>query len=324
MVEGLSILDKKRNQKDGKNDKESESDWIGFLKSIVSALLITFIWGIFGSNFLYLQKYVTDKQTDLGNLFPVDDKQPPYSDGRKRTFRDNLKEGLTKGMGDMKARLAAMKSARRAKTDLTQKGGAVSEKRLQMFDKLAGLSTYSSPYNWKDSQQGLVGDFKAWLAESIEFSYINGRSFFHKMFDVSSSLGSGTSPALVILLSVPIVALLLQIVPFYGFLSTLVGMFQAPNKGWIWALVFLFVLGIDFFVAGGVAVWQTVQTFFTFIVLPLMLDMGGVMNIMSDHSYFLTAMFGLIVVANAFSFLNVMPSVIMLLTYVFLLWKHRT
>lgn len=324
MVEGLSILDKKRNEKEGKNTSANDSDWIGFLKSIVSALLITFIWGIFGSNFLYLQDYVNSKATYLGNLFPDDDKQVPYSDGNKRSIRGDLKAGLSKGLGDMKAKMEAMKSARKAKTDLIQKGGEVSEKRLKMFDKISGLSSYSSPYNWKDSQPGLVGDFKAWLAESIEFSYLNGRSFINKMFDLTSVLGSGTSPAFVMFLSVPIVAILLQIVPFYGFLSTLIGMFQAPNKGWLWALVFLFVLGFDFFVAGGVAVWQTIQTFFTFIALPLILDNGGVFEIMSKHSYFLTAMFGLMVVANAFSYLTVMPSLVMLLTYIFLLWKQRS
>jgi len=323
MVEGLSLLEKKRNEKDGKTDKSNESDWIGFLKSIVSALIITFIWAIFGSNFLYMQDYVTNKKSYLGTLFPDDDKQPPYSDGKSKSLRGNLKESFGKGINLMKSRFGEMKAAKKGKPYTLLKGGAVSEKRLQMMDKISGLSKYSFPYDWKDGQPGLVGDFKAWLAESIEFSYLNGRSFINKMFDISSTLATGTSPALVLFLSVPVVAILLQIVPFYGFLSTLVGMFQAPNKGWLWALVFLFVLGFDFFVAGGVAVWQTVQTFFTFVALPLVLDTGGVFEVMSNHSYFLTAFFGLMVIANAFSYLTVMPSIVMLLTYAFLLWKHR-
>lgn len=322
MVEGLSALEKKRNQKDGKSSKGNESDWIGFLKSIVSALIITFIWAIFGSNFLYMQDYVTNKKKYLGTLFPDDSKQPPYSDGKGKSLRGNLQESFGKGMSAMKGKMEEMK-AKKGKSYTRLRGGTVSEKRLQMMDKVSGLSKYSFPYDWKDGEPGLVGDFKAWLAESIEFSYLNGRSFINKMFDMTSTLSTGTSPVLVLLLSVPIVAILLQLVPFYGFLSTLVGMFQAPNKGWIWALVFLFVLGLDFFVAGGVAVWQTVQTFFTFVALPLILDTGGVFEVMSNHSYFLTAFFGLMVIANAFSYLNVMPSIVMLLTYVFLLWKHR-
>lgn len=323
MVEGLSVLEKKRNEKDGKSAKLNESDWIGFFKSIVSALIITFIWAIFGSNFLYMQDYVTNKKNYIGTLFPDDEKQMPYSDGRSKSLRENLKDNFGKGLSAMKSRFEDMKARKKGKPFTLLKGGAVSEKRLQMLDKISGLSKYSFPYDWKDKQPGLIGDFKAWLAESIEFSYINGRSFINKMFDMTYTLSTGTSPALVLFLSVPLIAILLQIVPFYGFISTLIGMFTAPNKGWVWALVFFFVLGFNFFVAGGVAVWQTIQTFFTFVALPLVLDTGGVFEVMSNHSYFLTAFFGLMVIANAFSYLTIMPSLVMLLTYAFLLWKHR-
>lgn len=202
-------------------------------------------------------------------------------------------------------------------------GGADSAdpKRVKMFDKLAGLSKYGSPYDWKDSQEGLVGDFKAWIAESVEFSYVYGRKAMNAMFDGGNMMSESLSPALVLLLSVPLLSLLLSAVPFYGFLSTLVGEFQAPNKGWIWALVFLFILGFDFILAGLVGFWQTLQVFFTFLVLPLLVNASDVFSIMGEHYAFFTGMLGLMVVSNAFSYLRIEASLVMFLTYLFLVWK---
>lgn len=205
-----------------------------------------------------------------------------------------------------------------------QSGGSANTadpKRVKMLDKLSGLSSYSSPYTLKDSQEGLVGDFKAWIAESIEFSYVNGRKIINTILNGGDMLSESVSPALVLLLSVPLVALMTSVVPFYGLFSTLIGEFQAPNKGWIWALVFLFILGFDFILAGVVGFWQTVQVFFTFLLLPLVANASNVFSIMGEHYVFFTGMFGLMVVSNAFSYLRIEASITMFLTYVFLLWK---
>jgi hypothetical protein len=205
-----------------------------------------------------------------------------------------------------------------------QTGGSASTadpKRVKMLDKLSGLSSYSSPYTMKDSQEGLVGDFKAWIAESIEFSYVNGRKIINTILNGGDMMSESVSPALVLLLSVPLVSLMISVVPFYGLLSTLVGEFQAPNKGWVWAIVFLFVLGFDFILAGVVGFWQTVQVFFTFLLLPLVANASNVFSIMGEHYAFFTGMFGLMVVSNAFSYLRIEAGITMFLTYVFLVWK---
>lgn len=200
-------------------------------------------------------------------------------------------------------------------------GGDVDPKRTKFFKKLTNFDEYSSPYNWKSGQPGLVGDFKAWIAESIEFSYTNGRSLINKMFETGDMLTESMSPILVLLLSVPIVGLLLSIVPIYGFLSTLVGEFQAPNNGWIWGLVFLFLLGFDFILAGVVGFWQTLQVLATFFLLPLIVNASDVFSIMGEHYTFFTGMFGFLVVANAFAFLKIEASLVMFLTYLYLVWK---
>ena len=199
--------------------------------------------------------------------------------------------------------------------------GGPDPKRIKMFNKMSKLGEYSFPYNWKSGQEGLVGDFKAWIAESVEFSYVNGRSAMNKLFEGGDMMSESLSPILVLLLSVPLVGLLLSVVPFYGFLSTLVGEFQAPNKGWIWALVFLFVLGFDFILASFVGFWQTVQVFFTFLILPMLVNASNVFSIMGEHYAFFTGMFGFLVVANAFSYLRIEASLVMFLTYLYLVWK---
>lgn len=285
--------DNSKETKDGKNQPKT-NDWVGFFKSIVTSLIIVFIWAIFGSNFLYLQKYVSSGDQSMGTLFPDNPDLPPYSDGNPHPRRGN----------------SAMV------------GGAINAKRVAMVDRLTGLRTFSSPYTAKNSQEGLFGDFKAWLAESIEFSYVNGRGGLNKMFEMSQEVSNGISPALILFLSVPLVAILLHITPLYGFFSTLFGMFQAPNKGWLWALVFLFVFGIDFIVSGGVAVVQTIQAFMTFLIFPLIVDAKGVFELMGEHHYFFTAILGIFAVSNAFSYLTTLNSVMMLITFLFLMWKN--
>lgn len=200
-------------------------------------------------------------------------------------------------------------------------GNGVDPKRVGMFKKMTNMESYSFPYNWKSGEEGLVGDFKAWIAESVEFSYVNGRKLMNAMFDGGDMMSESMTPILVLLLSVPLVSLLLSAAPFYGFLSTLVGEFQAPNKGWLWALVFLFVLGFDFILASAVGFWQTIQVFFTFLLLPLLVNASNVFSIMGEHYAFFTAMFGLIVVSNAFAFLRIESSLVMFLTYLYLVWK---
>lgn len=202
-----------------------------------------------------------------------------------------------------------------------QSGGGVDPKRVKMFNKMTKLGEYSFPYNWKSGEAGLVGDFKAWIAESVEFSYVNGRKLMNMMFDGGDMMSESLTPMLVLLLSVPVVAMLLSVTPFYGFLSTLVGEFQAPNKGWLWALIFLFVLGFDFILASFVGFWQTIQVFFTFLLLPLLVNASNVFSIMGEHYAFFTGMFGLMVVSNAFAFLRIEASLVMFLTYLFLVWK---
>ena len=315
----MSRLDALRGQKSEEAKQNGESDWVGFLKSMVSALVLVFVWALLGSNFLYLQNYVASGERTIGALFPDNDKEPPYSGGKTTSERGDLVGQLGSKFAAMKAKL---NNSRKSLTAAKQLGGDIDMKRFKMVDKISGLGSYSSPYTWKDSEPGLVGDFKAWLANSIEFSYVHGRGMLNKMFDMSNELSIGISPFLVIILCIPVMAILLHITPFYGFLSTLIGMFQAPNKGWVWALVFAFVFGIDFFVSGAVSIWQTLQLFFTFIIFPLVIDSSGVLDLMGQHYAFYTAFFGLIVVANSFRFLTLPPSIVMLLTYIYLVWKN--
>jgi len=338
-----SIMGSKTDENDESNNTNSKnnntapeepkgSDWVGFAKSIVSALILVFVWALIGSNFMYLQNYVAKNETYYGNLFPTESRKPPYSDTSSiESLRSDIGAAARKGLEAMKGKLSRVRKGGLDKLEKqpllkrvpTQFGGAPNSERYATFQKVAGLDKFSFPYTWKKSEPGLWGDFKAWLANSVEFSYIFGRDMMNKMFDLTYGLEGSVGAWLIILLSVPLVAILLQIVPIYGFLSTLFGEFQAPNKGWLWALVFLFILGFDFLIAGAVGIVQTLQLFFTMLVLPLFLDHKGVFEIMSEHSIFYTGMFGFMVVANSFSYLETAPSIMMFLTYLGLLWYNR-
>jgi len=206
-------------------------------------------------------------------------------------------------------------------------GGAINPKLQEMFEKMSGLSKYSFPYDWKSSEAGLFGDFKAWIANSVEFSYLNGRKGINELLNILSSIEKGFGSWSIFLLSLPVILLILVGTQFYGFISTLIGEVIAPNKGWIWAIIFFFILGFDFILAGIVTILQTLQNTFTFLFVPAVLDWNSISSILYEHVTLLTTIFGLYVISSAFTNLDPLMGSTMLVTFIGLMiynWKKTT
>lgn len=333
-LDSLDIIRERRKQE---QQPKKENDWKSFAISLLTGFVVIVIWSIIGANLLYFIRYVGKGLNTFGDFFPDDPKDTPYfpasgASPPKRgdlfsyltTTLSNVKENLSKRDGRVPAPKQLppkMPSAKRQPSEIEMqelrkmRGGAINPKLAEMFDKITGLSKYSFPYNWKSSEEGLLGDFKAWIANSVEFSYVNGRSGINELLNTLRTVETGVGSWSIFLLSVPVVLLLLLVTQFYGFFSTLIGEVIAPNNGWIWAVIFLFILGFDFILAGIITIIQTIQNIFTFLFVPAFLDFNSIAGILAEHSTLLTTIFGLYVIASAYSNLDNLMGSTMLITF---------
>lgn len=273
-------------KKEQENPEIKVNNWGKFGVSLLTSFITIAIFALIGSNYLYIQNYISDGKRFLGNLFPDKAEYTPYQ---------NMANPMSGG----------------DPTNIQSK--------INIFNKVTGLNYYSFPYTLKSSEPGILGNIKKWIANSIEFSYINGRMGLNKMIDFSKAAEGAIGSTGVLLLIVPIITILISLVPLYGFISNFIGQFLAPNNGWIYAIIFFFVLGIDFFIASGVSIVQTLQYIATFAFLPVFIDAAGVGKIVSNHSLLFAGLYGIFVVSNAFATLQTPLAVTMLLTYLVLM-----
>ena len=327
MSSELNDLDiiKERRKKEQQGQKQN--DWGSFLVSILTGFIFIIIWALLGANLLYLIRYVTKGLNTFGHFFPDNSKDVPYypSSGSIPPQRGDIFSYLTNTLSQINENMN--------KKDISKKmsgpmlGGAINPKLQEMFEKLSGLNNYSFPYNWKSSEAGLLGDFKAWIAHSVEFSYINGRAGINEMLNILETVEKGFGSWTIFLLSLPVLLLVLFLTQFYGFISTLIGEVIAPNKGWVWAIIFFFILGFDFILAGIVTIVQTIQNIATFLFVPTILDWTSISEILYDHTTLLTTIFGLYVISSAYSNLDSLIGSTMLITFIGLMiynWRKTT
>lgn len=351
MSSELNDLDIIREKRKKEQDGKKENDWGSFAVSLLTGFILIVIWAIIGSNLLYLVRYVNKGSNTFGNFFPDNAKDAPYfpASGSAPPQRGNLFSYLTTTLSDVQANLKKGDTGkvpapkqlppkipsfkRKPQQELEMQelrkmsGGAINPKLAEMFEKMSGLSKYSFPYNWKSSEEGLLGDFKAWIANSVEFSYINGRSGINELLSILNTVENGVGSWSIFLLSLPVILLILLLTQFYGFFSTLIGEVIGPNKGWIWAIIFFFVLGFDFILAFIVTIVQTIQNIFTFLFVPAFLDWNSISQILVEHTTLLTTVFGLYVISSAYANLDTLMGSTMLLTFIGLMvynWKKKT
>jgi len=332
----LDIIREKRKE----NQDKKQNDWGSFVVSILTGFIIIVIWAIIGSNLVYFVRYVGKGLNTFGDFFPDNAKDVPYfpSTGQAPPQRGNLFSYLTTSLSEVKQNLKkgetgkvpepkqlppkvpSFKRKPLQEIEMQElrkmKGGAINPKLAEMFEKISGLSKYSFPYNWKSSEEGLLGDFKAWIANSVEFSYINGRAGINELLSILHTVENGVGSWSIFLLSIPVLLLILLLTQFYGFFSTLIGEVIAPNKGWIWAIIFFFVIGFDFILAFIVTILQTLQNLATFLFVPAFLDWNSISEILVEHTTLLTTIFGLYVISSAYANLDGLMGSTMLITFI--------
>lgn len=306
------MSDENENNDEQTNDEPKKNEWIKFLASVVSSLAFTLVWAYLGSSFVFLQRYVARNKTHegecFGTLFPSDLSKPPYCGGGSESSK--------------------------------QKGGGLKNKMTNMLNDLTfGINECSWPYNE-------TGWFMASISETMKTVYPKGRGILNGLMNFTNSFSEkGTGNLYVILFVAPIIiGILLSVAPVFSFLMTMIfgivcgvplsGLKSVKNDSWsgflgffqhyggklLWGLIWFFGLWILLTVATTLVQW--VQLFFTYTLLPLALNYASLFSIMARNYLLYVCMFGIMIVASAFEFLNYYASVPMLLTLSYFVGKE--
>lgn len=300
------IEEKKETKKKDEEKQSKTNDWGSFGLSILVSFVYTLVWGVIGSNLLFIVN------SDLDKLLPSDSTQPPYSLPPKQPKAIEM-------------------------TSLGQRGGtyknckyasATKGKKGSLLDLFTGFTTMKAPsgktsgnfpYNLKKKSLidlSLMDNVKDWFANSIQFSYIHGRSILKDTLGLFNKACSQTaSDNFLFLSSILIVPLILFSSSSWGFFATLFGEFFSTDNAWIFGIASMILFGIGIFIPTTISVVQFMQTLGLFFLLPLLTNSGIVVSILKEKINLLAILFGGFVVSQAFTYLDNTISMSMLVAY---------
>jgi hypothetical protein len=303
----MTPIDEKKETKKKDEEKQSKTnDWGSFGLSILVSFVYTLVWGVIGSNLLFIVN------SDLDKLLPTDSTQLPYSVPSKQPKAIEM-------------------------TSLGQRGGtyknckyasATKGKKGSFLDLFTGFTTMKAPsgkmspnfpYNLKKKSLidlSLMDNVKDWFANSIQFSYIHGRSILKDILGLFNKACSQTaSDNFLFVSSILIVPLILFSSSSWGFFATLFGEFFSTNNAWIFGIASMILFGIGMFIPTTISVVQFMQTLGLFFLLPLLTNSGIVVSILKEKINLLAILFGGFVVSQAFTYLDNTISMSMLVAY---------
>ena len=162
------------------------------------------------------------------------------------------------------------------------------------------------PYNLKDSNV-----LFAWFGRTLITSWHSSRYIFKSFLDYVRTYKKWKQNALVFLSPI-IVLLSIFVVPVLGFLTTFYGSYRygsdTCNHGIVGIIisVILFFTGILFMFCSTVGVIQLVYFMIAVLIIPLTKDKGlaNVSNVFYENKGKISFIFSLLIIMNAFKYLN--------------------
>lgn len=303
------IEEKKETKKKDEEKQSKTNDWGSFGLSILVSFVYTLVWGVIGSNLLFIVN------SDLDKLLPTDSTQPPYS--------VSSKQPKAYEMTPLGQRGGTYKNCKYASTTKGKKGS--------FLDLFTGFTTMKAPsgkmspnfpYNLKKknlNNLSWVDNVKGWFANSVQFSYIHGRSILKDILGLFNKACSQTaSDNFLFVLSILIVPLIVFSSPSWGFFATLFAEFFSTNNAWVFGIASIFLFGIGIFIPATIGFTQFMQTLGLFFLLPLLTNSGIVVSILKEKINLLAILFGGFVVSQAFTYLDNTISISMLVAYIIL------
>jgi len=297
----LKPIDEKKKQKKnyGGSDINNNNNWSGFGISLLGNLVIAFVVGIAGSNFIYLTRMANvnmsktiqhNKITVLDYLVPTQ-KNVYFPDEK---VRENVNEYL-KNIDSSTL------------TNCGKDNSCAAAEACTNYKLLANLNIGTLggwPYSMRDPKVpapwGLWGQFKYWIADSVANAYIRNRSKFKnimKLFAPSEKATNSFSSPLQMFLITPLIYVLTPFVMLFIFFSCLYSLF-ATSPGW--AIVGTLFFLTTFFINYGMCFVQAFQYLCTLTFVPLLADFKMVKNIFKCNGHSLVHFFLIFTCISAF------------------------
>lgn len=191
--------------------KNEETNWLGFLVSVVIIIIFVILWSLFGINLCY---FTTLSKTDLDKLFPTDENKVPYSN-----------------IGNINIEFTDIKN------------------NIYTIDKIiksTKLNKYGFPYSWKETINFIHPKF--FIGNSVFKSYINGRNFIKYFFEFFKSF-EDIGKIILFILTPIILCLFIFIIPILSYCITFIGQFSAGILSSFIAFIFAIFVSLPFIVS---------------------------------------------------------------------------
>jgi len=300
--QSVSAIDQKNSENnDDSTSDENQSDWVGFLKSIVTNFLFISVFIIIGSNFIFFTYY-----DSLDMIFPV---------SRKVYFPGSKQSGGGK------------KQQRGGGTSYTCPKSGTKTFKMSSQDVLKSLGydgTISGwPYTMYSNQDEWFSwaGFKNWFAVTEGESFMIYRKFMHILFKGGDNNLFQKVPQPLLYILANIIFSLCFFVGFMGFITTIFKSFTCVSHAWAYSLIGLLLVytSIMCFANGFL---QHLSFLWNMLVVPLIIDHNVVRQICSCNMWWLSLLFGAMAVGSGIQYLDNITWMVMMIVWIILAIKQ--
>lgn len=283
-----------------KNESTLSMAILAFIRIIVW-LIIVFIIGWFGSNFVYLTRI------NLDTFLPTDVDKKPYtrfSNDMNNTDTIYSKKGSSTNKNQVGGSVS-MNSSCGTPIDFTQSS---------IYTKVLGehMFGYGYPYNTNTKDSSIGSFVNGWISNKVKYSYVWLRSFIKsviRVFDKTCGLLPESMADIIPFLLGPIVIpIIISIVSTLWWLVNLVSFFWNEDQGWKGFLTTCWLLPTCIMLI-CLHLVQTLGTMFKLTLLPVFLNPSKILEIMDRkfNSFYMLLLF-------------VVGAIIINLPYIPILW----
>lgn len=302
--DSVSAIDEKSKENTGESSSdEKQSNWLGFGGSLVKNFLHILVFIIIGSNFIFFTYY-----DSLDLIFPF----------RKNVYFPNAGKGLLKG---------GKKVQKGGGTSYFCPVGSSKKFKMPSIEVLKSLGYNGKmsgwPYTMYDNQEHGFSwaGFKNWFAMTEAESFMMYREFAQTLFSGGENKIFQKVPQGLLYLLGYLVFMFAFVVVIFGFVTTIWKSFVSVKDAWAYSLIgfFLSYTGLMAFTNGFL---QYISLLWNMLVVPLLIDHNVVRQICSCNMWWISLLFGAMVVGSGIQYLDKTTSTTMLVAWIFLLIKQ--
>jgi len=295
--------DKKDNGKKDNDKKPKQNNWVAFGIHVLVSFIIVLVTGLLGANFVYYTRLI-----NLDKMFPSDEKKPPYTEPSS-TSSNNMNGGKKMKGGNSNA------------SSMCGPGIDFTESPIYKNKYFRGMFEYGSPYSSESGGSSFFSIIGDWFVNKIKYSYIWLRMFIKYIIQFTGSTCEFLPDSMKDLLAFifgPVIISIMIVAASLWWLPTLVSTFVKDSSEWgvIISIIGLF-FGWTWTVPVILSVFQVIGLVFSFVVLPLLMNGNKLMEIMGNkfNSYYLLLLLLTLVTIGAFTQLNSITAIVMLIVF---------